>query len=215
MSRQTIWRTSWHRHYYEKGLRSQILLATYIPRCTLYGTFSFIKRKQIHPGSYRLRIEVGEAQAFPTNDARNVVNFLKRLFTLIGIPKALISYRGTHFCNYQMEKAMKRLFPGKLKSRWYGSFSVCKDMKNGPIELYDKDGNELVVNKQREKPYQKSVLDTNRDDDITLDDEGEVTLYLMRRSLEVLRKFHWIILGGRFKQLSHVSSPLLSKPGEY
>ncbi|GKB07878.1 hypothetical protein Tco_0836162 [Tanacetum coccineum] len=41
------------------------------------------------------------------------------------------------------------------------------------------------------------------------------TLYLMRKSLEVLRKFHWMILGGRFNQLSHVSSPLLSKPGEY
>ncbi|GJU01807.1 hypothetical protein Tco_1112145 [Tanacetum coccineum] len=40
-------------------------------------------------------------------------------------------------------------------------------------------------------------------------------LYLMRRSLEVLRKFHWMILGGRFNQLSHVSSPLLSRPGEY
>ncbi|GJY69365.1 hypothetical protein Tco_0472347 [Tanacetum coccineum] len=40
-------------------------------------------------------------------------------------------------------------------------------------------------------------------------------LYLMRRSLEVLRKFHWMILGGRFNQLSHVSSPLLSKPREY
>ncbi|GKC02392.1 hypothetical protein Tco_0994002 [Tanacetum coccineum] len=40
-------------------------------------------------------------------------------------------------------------------------------------------------------------------------------LYLMRRSLEVLRKFHWMILGGRFNQLSHVSSPLLSKPEEY
>ncbi|GJT90586.1 hypothetical protein Tco_1079431 [Tanacetum coccineum] len=40
-------------------------------------------------------------------------------------------------------------------------------------------------------------------------------LYLMRRSLEVLRKFHWMILGGRFNQLSHVSSPLLSKIGEY
>ncbi|GKC58029.1 hypothetical protein Tco_1085627 [Tanacetum coccineum] len=38
---------------------------------------------------------------------------------------------------------------------------------------------------------------------------------LMRKSLEVLRKFHWMILGGRFNQLSHVSSPLLSKPGEY
>ncbi|GKE06666.1 hypothetical protein Tco_1398684 [Tanacetum coccineum] len=29
-----------------------------------------------------------------------------------------------------------------------------------------------------------------------MDDDGEVTLYLMRRSLEVLRKFHWMILGG-------------------
>ncbi|GJS11363.1 MAK10-like protein [Tanacetum coccineum] len=48
-----------------------------------------------------------------------------------------------------------------------------------------------------------------------MDDEGEVTLYLMRRNLEVLRKFHWMILGGRFNRLSHVSSPLLSKPGEY
>ncbi|GKA58880.1 reverse transcriptase domain-containing protein [Tanacetum coccineum] len=108
-----------------------------------------------------------------------------------------------------------RLFPRKLKSRWYRPFSVCKDMKNDVIELYDEDRNEFIVNKQRVKPYQKSVLDTNKDDDITLDDEGEVTLYLMRRSMEVLRKFHWTILGGRFNQLSHVSSPLLSKPGEY
>ncbi|GJV70931.1 reverse transcriptase domain-containing protein [Tanacetum coccineum] len=49
-----------------------------------------------------------EAQAFPTSDAWNVINFLKRLFTRFRIPKALISDRGTHFCNYQMEKAMKR-----------------------------------------------------------------------------------------------------------
>ncbi|GJV27990.1 hypothetical protein Tco_1384438 [Tanacetum coccineum] len=40
-------------------------------------------------------------------------------------------------------------------------------------------------------------------------------LYLMRRNLEVLRKFHLTTLGGRFNQLSHVSSLLLSKPGEY
>ncbi|GJV05736.1 reverse transcriptase domain-containing protein [Tanacetum coccineum] len=49
-----------------------------------------------------------EAQAFPTSAARNVVNFLRRLFTRFGIPKALINDRGTHFCNHQMEKAMKR-----------------------------------------------------------------------------------------------------------
>ncbi|GJR08204.1 reverse transcriptase domain-containing protein [Tanacetum coccineum] len=49
-----------------------------------------------------------EAQAFPTNDARNVVKFLKRLFARFGIPKALISDRGTYFYNHKMEKAMKR-----------------------------------------------------------------------------------------------------------
>ncbi|GJT15117.1 reverse transcriptase domain-containing protein [Tanacetum coccineum] len=38
-----------------------------------------------------------------------------------------------------------RLFPRKLKSRWYGPFSVSKDMKNDAIELYDEDGNEFIV----------------------------------------------------------------------
>ncbi|GJS85734.1 reverse transcriptase domain-containing protein [Tanacetum coccineum] len=68
-----------------------------------------------------------------------------------------------------------RLFYEKLKSRWYGPFSISKDMKNRAIELYDEEGSEFIVNKQRVKPYQKNVLDTNRDDDVTLDDEGEVT----------------------------------------
>ncbi|XP_071734958.1 uncharacterized protein [Rutidosis leptorrhynchoides] len=49
-----------------------------------------------------------EAQALPTNDARVVVNFLKRLFARFGTPKALISDRGTHFCNNQLEKILKR-----------------------------------------------------------------------------------------------------------
>ncbi|GJY07097.1 hypothetical protein Tco_0374151 [Tanacetum coccineum] len=48
-----------------------------------------------------------------------------------------------------------------------------------------------------------------------MDNKGEVTLYLTRRSLEVIRKFHWTTLGGRSKQLSHVSSLLLSKRGKY
>ncbi|GJY09013.1 reverse transcriptase domain-containing protein [Tanacetum coccineum] len=49
-----------------------------------------------------------EAEALPTNDARVVINFLKRLFSRFGIPKASISDRGTHFCNKQMEKVLKR-----------------------------------------------------------------------------------------------------------
>ncbi|GJR20939.1 putative nucleotidyltransferase, ribonuclease H [Tanacetum coccineum] len=47
-----------------------------------------------------------EAQSLPTNDARAVVMFLKRLFARFGVPKALISDRGTHFCNSQVEKAL-------------------------------------------------------------------------------------------------------------
>ncbi|GJY23612.1 reverse transcriptase domain-containing protein [Tanacetum coccineum] len=49
-----------------------------------------------------------KAQALPTNDARVVITFLKKLFYHFGMPKALISDRGTHFCNKIMEKTMKR-----------------------------------------------------------------------------------------------------------
>ncbi|GJV44188.1 reverse transcriptase domain-containing protein [Tanacetum coccineum] len=48
-----------------------------------------------------------EAQALPTNDALVVVAFLKKLFCRFGMPKALISDRGTHFCNKIMERTMK------------------------------------------------------------------------------------------------------------
>ncbi|GJW03884.1 reverse transcriptase domain-containing protein [Tanacetum coccineum] len=49
-----------------------------------------------------------EAQALPTNDARVVVRFLRSLFARFGVPKALISDRGTHFCNSQLEKALQK-----------------------------------------------------------------------------------------------------------
>ncbi|GJZ00244.1 reverse transcriptase domain-containing protein [Tanacetum coccineum] len=45
-----------------------------------------------------------EAQALPTNDARVVITFLKKLFCSFGILKTLISDRRTHFCNKIMEK---------------------------------------------------------------------------------------------------------------
>ncbi|GJU83430.1 reverse transcriptase domain-containing protein [Tanacetum coccineum] len=47
-----------------------------------------------------------EAQALPTNDARVVVKILKGLFARFGVLKALISDRGTHFCNSQLEKSL-------------------------------------------------------------------------------------------------------------
>nr|GEU94636.1 reverse transcriptase domain-containing protein [Tanacetum cinerariifolium] len=47
-----------------------------------------------------------EAKALPTNDARVVVKFLKSLFSQFGILGAIISDRGTHFCNDQFTRVM-------------------------------------------------------------------------------------------------------------
>nr|GFA70180.1 reverse transcriptase domain-containing protein [Tanacetum cinerariifolium] len=49
-----------------------------------------------------------EAKALPTNNARVVVKFLKSLFSRFGTPKAIISDRGTHFCNDQFSRAMAK-----------------------------------------------------------------------------------------------------------
>nr|GEZ33263.1 reverse transcriptase domain-containing protein [Tanacetum cinerariifolium] len=49
-----------------------------------------------------------EAKALPTNDARVVVKFLKSLFSRFGTPKAIISDRGTHFCNDQLSRVMSK-----------------------------------------------------------------------------------------------------------
>nr|GEV93886.1 reverse transcriptase domain-containing protein [Tanacetum cinerariifolium] len=47
-----------------------------------------------------------EAKALPTNDARVVVKFLKYFFSRFGTPRAIISDRGTHFCNDQFTRVM-------------------------------------------------------------------------------------------------------------
>nr|GEW67155.1 retrovirus-related Pol polyprotein from transposon TNT 1-94 [Tanacetum cinerariifolium] len=47
-----------------------------------------------------------EAKALPTNDAQVVCKFLKSLFARFGTPRAIISDRGTHFCNDQFAKVM-------------------------------------------------------------------------------------------------------------
>nr|GEU35364.1 reverse transcriptase domain-containing protein [Tanacetum cinerariifolium] len=48
------------------------------------------------------------AKALPTNDARVVCKFLKSLFARFGASRAIISDRGTHFCNDQFEKVMRK-----------------------------------------------------------------------------------------------------------
>ncbi|GJV77037.1 hypothetical protein Tco_1508621 [Tanacetum coccineum] len=97
----------------------------------------------------------------------------------------------------------------------YNSLSDLEKEHRESVYLRNEEGKRKEVEYVMSKIFRfyKECLELGPEYVTGIDDE--VTLYLMRRSLEVLRKFHWMILGGRFNQLSHVSSPLLSKPGEY
>ncbi|GJR11025.1 reverse transcriptase domain-containing protein [Tanacetum coccineum] len=76
-----------------------------------------------------------EAQALPTNDARVVVKFLRSLFARFRVPKALISDRGTHFCNSQHEKALQRYgVTHKLSTAYHPQSNGQIEVTNKPIK---------------------------------------------------------------------------------
>ena len=50
-----------------------------------------------------------EAKATRTNDAKVVLDFVRtHIFDRFGIPKAIISDRGTHFCNRSIEALLRK-----------------------------------------------------------------------------------------------------------
>nr|GEU93686.1 reverse transcriptase domain-containing protein [Tanacetum cinerariifolium] len=65
---------------------------------------SVLDKKEINETFPLETLNVVEAKAFPANDARVVCKFLKSLFARFGTPCAIISDRGTHFCNDQFAK---------------------------------------------------------------------------------------------------------------
>nr|GEX27729.1 reverse transcriptase domain-containing protein [Tanacetum cinerariifolium] len=112
-----------------------------------------------------------EAKALSTNDAGVVVKFLKSLFSWFGTLKAIISDRGTHFCNDQFAKVMSKygvthrlstayhpqmsgqIFFGKLKTRWSGPFTITEVYPYGTAKLAHADGSNFKVNCHRLKHY--------------------------------------------------------------
>jgi hypothetical protein len=64
-----------------------------------------------------------------------------------------------------------RLFPGKLKSRWYGPFTVKSSSKMGDVVLMDVENREFTVNIQRVKHYQESGNEMISEEDVTFEDE--------------------------------------------
>ncbi|GJZ19068.1 reverse transcriptase domain-containing protein [Tanacetum coccineum] len=76
-----------------------------------------------------------EAQALPMNDARVVVKFLRQLFARFRVPKALISDRGTHFCNSQLKKALQRYgVTFKLSTAYHPQYNGQTKVTNRAIK---------------------------------------------------------------------------------
>ena len=57
-----------------------------------------------------------------------------------------------------MNNSRLRLFPGKLKSRWSGPYTVIVVTQFGVVTLKTESGNEFKVNGQRLKHYNGGIM---------------------------------------------------------
>nr|GFA01736.1 hypothetical protein [Tanacetum cinerariifolium] len=106
-----------------------------------------------------------ESQALPTNDERVVVKFLRSLFARFGVPKALISDRGTNFCNSQLKKALQRYGTTyKLSTSYHPQSNGQTEVTNRAIKLIleRSAGTILKVKEKQEKDKIGSKPDKNR-----------------------------------------------------
>nr|GEY35108.1 reverse transcriptase domain-containing protein [Tanacetum cinerariifolium] len=131
-----------------------------------------------------------EVKALPTNDAHVIVKFLKSLFARFKTPRAIISDRGTHFCNDKLTKVMfkygvthrlektnnlhdskiknrifnvgnrvllynsrLKIFSRKLKTYWFGPFTIIKVFPYGTVELSQPEGPNFKENGHPVKHY--------------------------------------------------------------
>ena len=97
-----------------------------------------------------------EAVATPHNDAKTVVKLLKKnIFSRFGVPRILISDRGTHYCNNQLQKVLKQYrVTHKVASPYH-------PQTNGQAE---------VSNRELKSILEKTVASTRNDWSLKLDD---------------------------------------------
>jgi len=97
-----------------------------------------------------------EAIATPKNEARVLINFLKKnIFSRLRVPRALISDRGTHFCNVQLKKILEHY------NVRYKVATPYHSQKNGQAE---------VSNRELKRILQKTVASSRKDWALKLDD---------------------------------------------
>nr|GEX29641.1 reverse transcriptase domain-containing protein [Tanacetum cinerariifolium] len=90
------------------GPQSTVMTTTWSNLVTIrfHEAIPVFTREQVYTRGRRYLSKWDEAKALPTNDARVVCKLLNYLFARFGTPRAIISDRGTHFCNDQFAKVM-------------------------------------------------------------------------------------------------------------
>nr|GEY75066.1 reverse transcriptase domain-containing protein [Tanacetum cinerariifolium] len=105
-----------------------------------------------------------EAKALPTNDARVVVKLLKSLFSRFGIPRAIISDRGTHFYNDQFTRVMiKYGVTHRLATAYHHQTSgQVKALKHVNFDLKTAAGHRKLqlneLSELRDQAYENSMI---------------------------------------------------------
>ncbi|XP_055961016.1 uncharacterized protein LOC126672590 [Mercurialis annua] len=96
-----------------------------------------------------------EAEALPTNDAKVVLDFLKRLMNRYGTPRAIISDGGSHFCNRQFDALMRKY------KVYHRVATPYHPQTSGQVE---------VSNRELKRILEKTVNNTRKDWSLKLDD---------------------------------------------
>nr|GEX99861.1 reverse transcriptase domain-containing protein [Tanacetum cinerariifolium] len=115
-------------------------------------------------GAIMVQISQRRSEALPTNDARVVVKFLKSLFSRFGIPRAIISDRGTHFCNDQFTRVMiKYGVTHRLATAYHPQTSgQVEALKHVNFDLKTTGGHRKLqlneLSELRDQAYENSVI---------------------------------------------------------
>ncbi|XP_010246646.1 PREDICTED: uncharacterized protein LOC104589888 [Nelumbo nucifera] len=96
-----------------------------------------------------------EAVASPTNDARVVIKFLKKLFSRFGVPRAIISDGGSQFCKKQFDSLLKKY------NVYHRVATPYHPQTSGQVE---------VSNRELKKILEKTVNGSRKDWAAKLDD---------------------------------------------
>ncbi|XP_050211656.1 uncharacterized protein LOC126661825 [Mercurialis annua] len=96
-----------------------------------------------------------EVEALPTNDAKVVLECLKRLMNQFGTPRAIISDGGSHFCNRKFDALMKKY------NVYHRIATPYHPQTSGQVE---------VSNHELKRILEKTVNGTRKDWSLKLDD---------------------------------------------